>query len=61
MMCSLLRRRSGTSRGRALWLRLGATMQSGGLSDGLVKGLSLSLGDRELESRGLTGTVGTLD
>jgi hypothetical protein len=31
------------------------------LGNGLVEGLALSLGDLELESGGLAGTVGTLE
>lgn len=48
-------------RSRVLGLRLGTTMQSlvVDLGDGLVEGLTLGLSDLELESGGLTGTIGT--
>ena len=49
------------SRCRDLGLRLATTMQSlVGLSNGLIEGLALSLGNRELKSSRLTGTVGSL-
>ena len=49
-----------SSRGRALRLRLGTTMQSLDLRDGLVEGLTLGSGNLELKSGRLAGTVGTL-
>lgn len=56
----LLCRRAG-SRSRVLGLRLGTTMQSlvVDLGDVLVESLTLSLGDRELKSSRLAGTIGT--
>lgn len=50
------------SGGRSLGLRLGTAIYSlvVDLSDGLIEGLTLSLGDLDLESGGLAGAVGTL-